>query len=313
MKPEIMNRQMGLPGGRGRSRGLCTLAVLALSLAFLSGARADWPAWRGDARRSAPTDEELPGKLSLYWRLELPPLAPAWPDQPRLQFDVCYQPVSAGGKVFVASPLTDSVSAYSLQDGTRLWRFFTDGPVRFAPFFSGGRLYACSDDGYLYCLEASSGKLLWRHRGGPSDRKELGNGRVISSWPARGAPVVKDGKVYYGASIWPFMGTYVHCLDAVTGKVLWTNDTGGALFIDQPHNSPAFGGLAPQGYLAAVGDRLLVPNGRAVPACLDQGTGRLLYYRLAKNAKKESYHVSATGSVFLTSGMLYGLAGGEKI
>ena len=313
MKPEIMNRQMGLPGGRGRSRGLCALVFLVLSLACLLGARADWPAWRGDARRSATTDEELPGKLSLHWRLELPPLAPAWPDQPRLQFDVCYQPISAGGKVFVASPLTDSVSAYSLKDGTRLWRFFTDGPVRFAPFFSDGRLYACSDDGYLYCLEASSGKLLWRHRGGPSGRKVLGNGRMISSWPARGAPVVKDGKVYYGASIWPFMGTYVHCLDAVTGKVLWTNDTGGALFIDQPHNSPAFGGLAPQGYLAAVGDRLLVPNGRAVPACLDQDTGRLLYYRLAKNAKKESYHVSATGNVFLNSGMLYGLAAGEKI
>ena len=113
---------------------------------------------------------------------------------------------------------------------------------------------------------AQCANCVWRYRGGPSGRKVTGNERIVSSWPARGAPVVQDGKVFFGAGIWPFMGTYVHCLDAVTGKVLWTNDTGGALFIDQPHNSPAFGGLAPKGYLAAVGDRLLVPNGRAVPA-----------------------------------------------
>ena len=292
---------------------LGALVIFILPFFFMAVARADWPAWRGDARRSATTDEKLPEELSLHWRLQLPRLEPAWPDQARLQFDICYQPIEAGGRVFLASSLQDSVSAYGLEDGALLWRFFADGPVRFAPFAAAGRLYFCSDDGYLYCLDAGEGKLLWRFRGGPASRKVTGNGRVISSWPARGAPVVKDGRVYFGASIWPFMGTYVHCLDAVTGRRLWTNDTGGALYLNQPHNSPAFGGLAPQGYLVAVGDSLLVPNGRAVPACLDRSTGRLLYYNLAKNAKKESYHVAATGSVFMNSGLLYDLSAGERI
>ncbi len=292
---------------------LGVLVICILLFFFMAVARADWPAWRGDARRSATTDEELPGELSLHWRLQLPRLEPAWPEQARLQFDICYQPIEAGGRVFLASSLQDSVSAYGLEDGALRWRFFADGPVRFAPFAAGGRLYFCSDDGYLYCLDAGEGKLLWRFRGGPASRKVTGNGRVISSWPARGAPVVKDGRVYFGASIWPFMGTYVHCLDAVTGRRLWTNDTGGALYLNQPHNSPAFGGLAPQGYLVAVGDSLLVPNGRAVPACLDRSTGSLLYYNLAKNAKKESYHVAATGSAFMNSGLLYDLSAGERI
>ncbi len=67
-----------------------------------------------------------------------------------------------------------------------------------------------SDDGYLYCLAERDGRLLWKHRGGPSDRKVLGNERMISLWPARGGPVVADGTVYYAAGIWPFMGIFLH-------------------------------------------------------------------------------------------------------
>ena len=34
--------------------------------------------------------------------------------------------------------------------------------------------------------KTTTGKLLWKFRGGPSDRKILGNERLISTWPARG-------------------------------------------------------------------------------------------------------------------------------
>ena len=310
---QMRRKNKSYPAGAGTLPGKWAAVVFLLALYLLPVARADWPAWRGDARRSATTAAELPGKLSLHWKLQLPRLKPAWPDQPRLGFDTCYQPIIAGGRIFISSSRNDSVSAYSLSEGILLWRFFAGGPVRFAPFAAAGRLYFCSDDGYLYCLDARDGGLAWRYRGGPSGRKVTGNDRVISSWPARGAPVVKDGKVFFGAGIWPFMGTYIHCLDAQDGKLEWSNGIGGALYLDQPHNSPAFGGLAPQGYLATTGDRLLVPNGRAIPACLDARTGELLYYNLSKNAKKESYHVSTTGGVFLNSGLLYDLKGGARI
>ena len=310
---QTRSKNKAYPAGAGPSPGGWAAVVFLLAIFFLPPARADWPAWRGDARRSATTAAELPGKLSLHWKLSLPGLEPAWPDQPRLAFDVCYQPVIAGGRIFLSSSRNDSVSSYSLEDGSLHWRFFAGGPVRFAPFAASGKLYFSSDDGYLYCLDAGDGNLLWRYRGGPSSRKVTGNGRIVSSWPARGAPVVRDGKVFFGAGIWPFMGTYVHCLDAEDGTPVWTNSADGALYLDQPHNSPAFGGLAPQGYLAATGDRILVPNGRAIPACLDGKTGELLYYNLSKNAKKESYHVSTTGGVFLNSGLLYDLNGGARI
>ena len=123
-----------------------------------------------------------------------------------------------------------------------------------------------------------------------ADRRILGNERVISTWPARGAPVVaeeKDGgaTVYFAAGIWPFMGIFLHALDARTGKVIWTNDGDGSRYIKQPHNADSFAGVAPQGQLLVVDDKLLIAGGRSVSACYDRHTGKLLHFRLAENNK----------------------------
>ena len=142
-------------------------------------------------------------------------------------------------------------------------------------------MFVASDDGYLYCLDAEHGRLLWKFRGGPSDRKILGNERLISTWPARGGPVVADGTVYFAAGIWPFMGIFIHALDAQHRQVVWTNDGDGSTYRKQPHQADSFAGVAPQGPLVVAGDRLLVPGGRSVPACYDRKTGKLLHYRLA--------------------------------
>ncbi len=59
-------------------------------------------------------------------------------------------------------------------------------------------------------------------------RLSLGNSRLISAWPMRGGPVLRDDKLYFAASIWPFMGTFIYALDAKSGRVLWCNDETGA-------------------------------------------------------------------------------------
>src|SRR5204862_5011835 len=97
----------------------------------------------------------------------------------------------------------DCIRALDTRTGVEKWKTFVDAPVRFAPVASEGRIYFTSDDGYLYCLQGETGTLVWKMRGGPSDRKILGNERLISTWPARGAPVIADGNVYFAASIWP--------------------------------------------------------------------------------------------------------------
>jgi hypothetical protein len=47
-----------------------------------------------DTSPARPADD-LPLELHLQWVRHLPPLKPAWPDQPKLQFDEAYEPVPA--------------------------------------------------------------------------------------------------------------------------------------------------------------------------------------------------------------------------
>jgi len=242
---------------------------------------ADWPMWRYDASRSGASPAPLPAQLHLQWVRQLPKPTPAWrQEQYKLQFDRSYEPVVMGKQIFVPSMVSDKVVAYDTDTGRQNWQFFCDGPVRFAPIAWQGRVYFVSDDGCLYCLNAKDGKLRWKSRLAPASRQILGNGRLTSAWPARGGPALHDGTIYCTASIWPFMGVFIYAIDAETGEVLWENSGTGAIYIKQQHGSPAFAGVAPQGYLATDGDKLLVTS-RTTPACFDCATGELLYYPLS--------------------------------
>ena len=215
--------------------------------------------------------------------------------------------------MLLPSTRTDGVTAYDAETGAEVWRYTTDGPVRFAPAVGGDRAYIASDDGYLHCVSLHSGSLLWKVRGGPSDRKILGNERLISTWPVRGAPAVADGVVYFAAGIWPFMGVFLHAVDAETGDVIWTSDGDGSTFMKQPHQAEAFAGVAPQGRLVVRGDRLLVP-GRSVAACYDRRTGKLLHYQLADSSKKGGGStVTAADGVFLNGSGVFDLVNGDYL
>lgn len=290
-------------------RRVFSAALIAMWALAQVGQADDWPQWRYDAQRSAASPEPLPAQLRLHWVRELPRLTPCWPDQPKMHFDAAYEPIVAGQRMFIGSSHDNCVTAYDTRTGTEIWTYFVDAPVRFSPLAWQNKLYFACDDGYLYCLEAKDGTLLWRFRGGPSDRKILGNERLISMWPARGAPVNADGKIYFAAGIWPFMGIFLHALDAETGKPVWTNDGDGSIYIKQPHNADSFAGVAPQGALVAVGERLLVPGGRSVPACYDRATGQMLYYKLAENAKRGGGSaVAAVDQLLFNGGAAFDLA-----
>jgi outer membrane protein assembly factor BamB len=274
----------------------------------------DWPMWRYDAGRRAASPEELPAQMHPQWVRDLAPPKPAWPrSQRRLQFDASYEPVVAGKTIFVGSMVSDRVTAYDTQTGVEKWRFYADGPVRFAPVVYNDKLYFASDDGHLYCLNAENGSLIHRFLGGPSLNKVIGNDRLISMWPMRGGPVLYKGKIYFAASIWPFMGTFIHAIDAETGDAVWTNSGSGATYLLQPHSSPAFSGVAPQGYLVATEDKLLVSGGRSVPAAYDRKTGRFLYYHLAKYGKAGTCEVMASTNYFFNRGAIHRLSDGIGI
>ncbi len=244
---------------------------------------ADWPTHRYDERRGAATPHRLADELHLNWVIELPEPRRAWPAQAddfdKLEFDLSYEPVVAGDLIFIPSMVTDKLTAYHIETGDKVWEYVTDGPVRVAPVVSDGRIYLPSDDGYLYCLGADDGELIWKFRGGPTNRKVLGNERLINMWSIRGGPVIKDDMIYFAAGFWPHEGVFIHALDAETGEKVWTNSgTGSRMDLHQHGGAYAFGGVAPQGSFVISGDNLIVPGGRTTPAVFDRHNGELRYF-----------------------------------
>ena len=216
--------------------GTVTLVLISCSLSDVKCLRADnWPMWRYDSGRTAAAPHDLSDNLSLSWIRRLPPQEPAWRDEAAMQFDSGYAPIAQNGLLFVGSTVNDSLMAFDLETGSEEWRFYTEGPIRVAAAAWRDRVCVASDDGYLYCLRAADGSPLWKFRGGPTGRRLIGNERLISTWPVRGGPVIAEGKVYFAAGVWPFMGVFVHALDAETGRVLWTNDSLSFAFRRLPH------------------------------------------------------------------------------
>jgi outer membrane protein assembly factor BamB len=292
--------------------------ILAASLALSPGSTttaADWPMFAGNGARSGFTPDELPASLALQWTCQAAhaPM-PAWPRSDRQPFDRAYQPVVARGMLYFGSSADCKVYALDAATGKERWSFFTGGPVRFAPAVWQDRLFVASDDGFLYCLSADDGKVLWQRRGGPDVRMILGNDRMISQWPARGGPLVVDDVVYFAAGIWPSDGIYLYALDATSGKVLWLNDQSGTIYMGQPHGGAnAHSGVSAQGYLVAAADRLLVPTGRAVPAVFSRADGKFQYFHLQLNYNKGGSATLATATAFVNAGVLYDTSTGATL
>jgi outer membrane protein assembly factor BamB len=85
-----------------------------------------------------------------------------------------------------------------------LWRQRVSGrsPVLAGPGFTGGLVYAVSQDGYMAVLDAADGKVLEKHYINAEGRPgELG--LTVSS------PAVVGGRVYVGSEtggVWCFVG-----------------------------------------------------------------------------------------------------------
>lgn len=312
---------MGAGGALPTARRRCTLALLWVVwgcgiVGVPTAHSADWPTWRYDANRSAASPAQLPSPLHLQWKREMPPPRPAFREDPRLCFDLSYEPVTMGKTLFVPSMVTDSVTALDTSTGEERWTFYAEGPVRFAPVAWRDKIYFTSDDGYLYCLTAGDGRLVWRFGGLPPDRtgpRLLGNGRLISRWPARGGPVIADGTAYFASGVWPFEGVHIFAVDAEKGNLVWAAE-GSRLLRDGllDHSTRRDGGISPQGYLAVLGDKLVVPSGRALPGFFDRKSGEMEPYTTGWGGRvalaKGCWYACGIGDRLFQSGDLYSLA-----
>lgn len=297
-------------------RRLLMLAMVAVGCVVATGALAgDWPQYRYDVGRTAASADSLPESLHLAWTRELPAPRPAFPTELRLRYDATYEPVVLAKTMFVPSMVTDSVTALDTETGDQRWQFTTEGPVRFAPVAWQGKVYFVSDDGHLYCVAADDGKLVWKFRGLPTDREDrrvIGNERLISLYPARGGPVLADGVVYFGAGIWCGEGVFLYAVDAATGKAVWSNlDSDQIEKANMDHGVAHYAGISPQGHLAIVDGKLIVPCGAHLPAIADLETGELAAYTMGWGGRtglaKGTAFVAGSGKYLFHGGDLYDL------
>jgi outer membrane protein assembly factor BamB len=108
-------------------------------------------------------------------------------------------PVVAGGRVFAAAVDEHTVHCLDAATGKDLWRYVADGRVDSPPTCSGGLVVFGAADGCVYCLRADDGALAWRYRAAPRDERVVSYGRLESPWPVHGSVLVQDGAVYCAA------------------------------------------------------------------------------------------------------------------
>jgi polyvinyl alcohol dehydrogenase (cytochrome) len=77
------------------------------------------------------------------------------------------------------------------------------------PTIASGRVFAASDNGYLYSLDARTGCVYWSYQQGSIVRNSPAIGPVSGQGSARWAIFIGDGHAY------------VHAVDAQTGRQLW--------------------------------------------------------------------------------------------
>ncbi len=241
------------------------LAVLAFVGATLCAAQAeDWPTFRHDNRRSGVTDEKVSLPLSEAWvrRSPTPPMT-AWAGpakwdafsgndglQSMRNFDPAFFVTAAGDSVFFGSSVDHAVHCLDVATGDERWVAFAGGAVRLPPAIGGGRAYFGADDGFAYCVDATTGKPVWKFRPAKSPRLIPSDGKLISPWPVRTGVLLDGGRALFGASLLPWETSYLCALDAVSGETKFVTE---------------HGGVTMQGAMLAASDSLYVPQGRSAP------------------------------------------------
>ena len=246
---------------------LCALGVLSGSASLRAD---DWPQWRGPGRDGVWKEtgllEKFPSDtIPIKWRA---PVASGYTG-----------PTVAAGRVYLMDRRKEPtegerVLCFDAATGRPVWTFAYDaaygkigypaGP-RACVSISGGRAFALGTAGHFHCLDAATGKLLWKKEPGADYRVRA------PIWGIAAAPLV-DGDaviVQIGASE---EGACIVSLDAATGKEKWR-----ALEDRASYSAPIIISQAARRVLVCwTGDSL---------AGLDPASGRVLWQHTIKPAK----------------------------
>ncbi|MBL7039117.1 MAG: PQQ-binding-like beta-propeller repeat protein [Pirellulaceae bacterium] len=171
----------------------------------------DWPMYRHNAARSGYASTQVKAEAREAWTTDIG--------------NRITPPIAAGGMVFVAAVDQCTIHALDENDGTSQWTFMANGRIDSPPTYYRGRLFFGSADGWLYCLDATDGRLAWRFRAAPNERMLVNDGRVESVWPVHGSVLIENDTIFglAGRSLFLDGGMYLSLLDPSTGELIATH------------------------------------------------------------------------------------------
>jgi len=168
----------------------------------------DWPTFRYDNRRSGATVTRVPDTLVPVWRGQAGRKVSA--------------PTVVSDSVFVSLVDEHQVACLDAASGEARWKFTAGARVDSPPTHHRGTVLFGSADGWVYCVRADDGRLVWRFQAAPTERFIGSFGQLESAWPVHGSVLVEDGIVYFAAGRTSQLdgGIHVYGLEAATGRVL---------------------------------------------------------------------------------------------
>lgn len=167
----------------------------------------DWPTYRHDNARSGASSQDLTADLGRAWEVRLsPPLSTS---------------TIADGRVYVAEVDKHTLHAFDAATGREAWHFVAGGRIDSPPTLWQGRVYFGGKDGFVYCLRASDGALVWQFQAAPRLLRHGAFEMLESVWPVHGSVLVENGLVSFiaGRSCFLDDGLWFYRLDARTGAI----------------------------------------------------------------------------------------------
>jgi outer membrane protein assembly factor BamB len=177
-----------------------------------SSTSGDWPMFRGNSLLSGVAASKLPDSLSLLWTFQVEGKNESIESSAAI----------ASGIVYIGT-IGGYLHAIDLGEGKPLWKYWTSEPppegsnaaaelapaIKSSPAVADGKVLFGDEAGVFHCLDAQSGKLLWKF--------DTGTGAEIVS----SANVVGD-RVLFGS--WD---ENLYCLSVSDGKEIWKFKTAG--------------------------------------------------------------------------------------
>ncbi len=174
------------------------------------------------------------------------------------------------------------------------WTFDAAGRIQTCPTVIGDTLFFGARDGYLYSLDAASGKLKWKFQ------VETQTALRYNHWGIRSSCQYVDGHIYFGDNF-----TKVHCLDAATGKEIWQTQLSDLRETNMFCSVAVYNGKVLTGYSSDIGSSEI--------ACLDAVTGAIVWrFRVVPGTQWGGGSVWTSPAIDEANNVVYNVTGSVK-